>query len=89
MKVAERFRRDLSPATLKQNAWIPAQTAQGRDQWEALQTIRRWTKANHNALHPSVVECLRASPGDRFWNEHNFVFRRGDLYDQGKGATLA
>ena len=89
MEVAERFRRALSPETLKQNAWIPADTPEGRDYWEALQVIRRWTKANHNALHQAVVERLRADPGDRYWNEHNFVFRRGDLYYHGKGATPA
>ena len=89
MEVAERFRREMSPATLKQNAWIPADTTEGRDYWDALQIIRRWTKANHNALHQSVVERLRASPGDRYWNEHNFVFRRGDLFYHGKGATPA
>lgn len=89
MEVAERFRRALSPATLKQNAWIPADSVEGRDYWEALQIIRRWTKANHNALHQAVVERLRATPGERFWNEHNFVFRRGDLYLHGKGATPA
>lgn len=89
MEVAERFRRALSPATLKQNAWIPADTDEGRDYWEALQTIRRWTKANHNALHQAVVEKLRAEPGDRYWNEHNFVFKRGDLFLHGKGATPA
>lgn len=89
MEVAERFRRELSPATLKQNAWIPADSGEGRDYWAALQIIRRWTKANHNALHQAVVEKLRATPGDRYWNEHNFVFRRGDLFYHGKGATPA
>ncbi|MDR0809333.1 MAG: RtcB family protein [Gemmobacter sp.] len=89
MEVAERFRTQLSPATLKQNAWIPADTDEGRDYWEALQIIRRWTKANHNTLHQVVVEKLRAEPGDRYWNEHNFVFRRGDLFLHGKGATPA
>lgn len=89
MEVAERFRRQLSPGTLKQNAWIPADTREGRDYWEALQILRRWTKANHNALHQAVVERLRADPGDRFWNEHNFVFKRGDLFLHGKGATPA
>ena len=89
MEVAERFRRALSPETLKQNAWIPADTDEGRDYWDALQIIRRWTKANHNALHQAVVEALRASAGERFWNEHNFVFRRGDLFMHGKGATPA
>ncbi|AWD23410.1 RNA-splicing ligase RtcB [Fuscovulum blasticum] len=89
MEVAERFRRALSPATLKQNAWIPADTGEGRDYWDALQIIRRWTKANHNALHQAVVEKLRAEPGDRYWNEHNFVFKRGDVFLHGKGATPA
>ena len=30
-----------------------------------------------------------AQSADRFWNEHNFVFKRGDLYYHGKGATPA
>ena len=89
MEVAERFRRALSPETLKQNAWIPADSDDGRAYWSALQLIRRWTKANHNAIHQAVVEKLRADPGDRYWNEHNFVFERDGLYYHGKGATPA
>ncbi|MFW2544294.1 RtcB family protein [Primorskyibacter sp. 2E107] len=89
MAVAERFRKLLSPGTPKQNAWIPADTEEGRAYWEALQLIRKWTKANHNAIHQATVEAARADVGDRFWNEHNFVFRRGDLYYHGKGATPA
>lgn len=89
MEVAERFRKELSPGTAKQNAWIPADTEEGRDYWAALQLIRKWTKANHNAIHQATVEAARANAGDRFWNEHNFVFRRGDIYLHGKGATPA
>lgn len=89
MEVAEQYRKVLSPATLKQNAWIPADTEEGRSYWEALQLIRRWTKANHNALHQAVVERLKAETADRFWNEHNFVFERDGLYYHGKGATPA
>ena len=89
MAMAERFRKELSPGTPKQNAWIPADTEEGRAYWDALQLIRKWTKANHNAIHQATVEAARAEPGDRFWNEHNFVFRRGDLYYHGKGATPA
>lgn len=89
MDVANRFRKELSPKTLKQNAWIPADTQEGRDYWEALQLIRKWTKANHNAIHQATVEAARANVGDRFWNEHNFVFKRGDLFYHGKGATPA
>lgn len=89
MEVAERFRRALSPKTLKQNAWIPAETEEGAAYWQALQLIRKWTKANHNAIHQATAEAARAEVGDRFWNEHNFVFRRGDLFLHGKGATPA
>lgn len=89
MMVAERFRRRISPETLAQNAWIPADTPEGRDYWEALQLIRRWTKANHNALHQATADAVGAEPGARFWNEHNFVFQRNGLYYHGKGATPA
>lgn len=90
MDVAQRFRKQISPETLKQNAWIPADTPEGRDYWQALQLIRRWTKANHNAIHQATVEAAGLSDvGDRIWNEHNFVFRRDDLFYHGKGATPA
>jgi tRNA-splicing ligase RtcB (3'-phosphate/5'-hydroxy nucleic acid ligase) len=89
MQVAERFRKALSPATLKQNAWIPADSDEGLAYWDALQLLRRWTKANHNALHQAVVEATRAEAGDRIWNEHNFVFKRGDMFYHAKGATPA
>lgn len=64
IEVAERYRRNLSPATLQPNAWIPADTDDGRDNWAALQLIRRWTKANHNCLHQAVADRVRAeAPG--------------------------
>lgn len=92
MKAAERWRRRLSPATEKENAWIPAESEDGVAYWGALQLIRRWTKANHTALHQATLEALwtgtgRANPERRFWNEHNFVFRRENLYFHAKGAT--
>ncbi len=89
MEVAEKYRRQLSPQTLKQNAWIPADTEEGVAYWEALQLIRKWTKANHNAIHQATVEAARAENLNRWWNEHNFVFERGGLYYHGKGATPA
>lgn len=89
MIVAEKFRRKLSPETQKQNAWIPADTEEGRTYWEALQLIRKWTKANHNAIHQATVEAVRGENLDRWWNEHNFVFERDGLFYHGKGATPA
>ena len=89
MIAAEKFRKKLSPATLKQNAWIPADTQEGRDYWDALQLIRKWTKANHTGLHQATVEAIGGALKDRFWNEHNFVFKRDELFYHGKGATPA
>lgn len=85
MRVADRYRAKLSPETLKTNSWIPADTQDGEDYWQALQIVRRWTKANHFALHDMVGKV-----GDSFWNEHNFIFRKSDgLFYHGKGATPA
>ena len=87
MKTAERFRRELSPETLKVNAWIPFETEEGQSYWEALQIIRKWTKLNHECIHNAVLKELEIEKKDRFWNEHNFVFRDGDLFYHAKGAT--
>lgn len=92
MEIAERFRRELSPETLPQNAWIPARSAEGAAYWVALQLIRDWTRASHQALHDAALIALRDTVADRFWNEHNFVFREtdggdGDLFWHAKGAT--
>ena len=87
MKVAEQFRRDLSPQTLKQNAWIPFDSEEGQSYWEALQIVRKWTKKNHECIHDATLEKLDLEKLDRYWNEHNFVFKDGDLFYHAKGAT--
>ncbi|CAH1673010.1 Protein RtcB [Hyphomicrobiales bacterium] len=90
MKIANAVRLVTSPETHRDNAWIPADTEEGDRYWEALQTIRAWTKANHMLIHDAAAERLSAKVADRFWNEHNFVFRRSDgLFYHGKGATPA
>ncbi|MEN3930684.1 RtcB family protein [Microvirga sp. W0021] len=90
MRIADKVRRQLSPKTLSQNAWIPADTPEGDLYWEALQIIRQWTKENHFAIHDMAARRINAKCSDRFWNEHNFVFRRSDgLFYHGKGATPA
>jgi tRNA-splicing ligase RtcB len=90
MDAAERHRARLSPETPKHNAWIPSESEEGRSYWAALQIIRSWTKGNHFAIHDAVVEALGLKVRDRFWNEHNFVFRKEDgLFYHAKGATPA
>jgi RNA-splicing ligase RtcB len=93
MALAETFRVDISPETLKENAWIPFDTEEGRAYWEALQIIREWTKLSHAALHDAAIAHHggTAEVSDRLWNEHNFVFKedddRGSLFWHAKGAT--
>jgi RNA-splicing ligase RtcB len=90
METAERMTRARSPETPRHNAWIPADTREGEAYWSALQTVRAWTKANHFAIHDRIAEALGLERKDRFWNEHNFVFRKTDgLFYHAKGATPA
>ena len=86
-EVAERFRQKLAPETAACNAWIPFDTSEGQDYWEALQITREWTKLNHGVLHDEIARSTGQEVKDRFWNEHNFVFRDGDLFYHAKGAT--
>jgi RNA-splicing ligase RtcB len=87
MKMAEKFRQRLSKETLKQNAWIPFDTEEGQTYWKALQIIREWTKENHMTIHNATAEKAGLTVENRFWNEHNFVFKDGDLFYHAKGAT--
>lgn len=90
MKVAEKFRRKISPNTHKNNAFIPYGSDEGRAYWRALQLVREWTYLNHVVIHNMVSDTHR--PKDRFWNEHNFVFKGTEsednpLFYHAKGAT--
>lgn len=87
MKLAEGFRREISPKTPKKNAWIPFETNEGKQYWEALQLVREWTKLNHTVIHNATLQKLDIEPTERFWNEHNFLFKDNDLFYHAKGAT--
>jgi RNA-splicing ligase RtcB len=87
MEVAEYFRKEISPKTNPKNAWIPFDTKEGESYWEALQLIREWTKLNHQTIHNATSEKANVSSFNNFWNEHNFVFKDGDLFYHAKGAT--
>jgi len=91
VKIAQRFRKKLSPQTYKANAWIPFDTEEGREYWQALQVVRDWTHNNHAVLHELTAGATGADVVDQLWNEHNFVFREitdeGSLFWHAKGAT--
>ena len=88
MAVAKRHTAIHAPKVPGHNAWIDANSDDGHAYWNALQVVRRWTRESHYAIHDLTARMLGNSVADRFWNEHNFVFRRVDgLYYHGKGAT--
>lgn len=78
----------VSPRTPEHNAWIDANSEHGEQYWSALQLVREWTKLNHFTIHDWLQQAMGSKVVGRFWNEHNFVFRRSDgLFYHGKGAT--
>jgi tRNA-splicing ligase RtcB (3'-phosphate/5'-hydroxy nucleic acid ligase) len=90
MEVAEKFRRQIAKDVPAHHAWIPFDTIEGQIYWDALQIVRLWTRENHYAIHNMVLDSVGRSAKNRFWNEHNFVFRKEDgLFYHAKGATPA
>lgn len=87
MKFAESLRQEISPNTPRGNGWIPFDTEEGKSYWEALQLVRTWTKANHASIHDAALARIKGEVHERFWNEHNFVFKDEDLFYHAKGAT--
>lgn len=87
MKVAENFRKEISPESCSNNPWIPTNTTEGKLYWEALQILRDWTKLNHQTIHSAISEKIGVEVTNNFWNEHNFVFKENDFYYHAKGAT--
>jgi len=76
-----------SPRTPEENAWLDFDSEKGQSYWDALQLVRTWTKMNHFAIHDEMSKRMGNKVVGRFWNEHNFVFKRGDKFLHGKGAT--
>ena len=87
MKVAEDYRKKLSPDTHKANAWIPLDSDDGVAYWEALQVVRDWTKLNHKLIHRTAAQIAEGLSTYTRWNEHNFVFKEGSKVYHAKGAT--
>lgn len=69
--------------------WLPGDSAEGVAYWNALQYIGRWTRENHALIHESFLRRLGQRALVQIGNEHNFVWKRGDHYLHGKGATPA
>ncbi len=69
--------------------WLPGDSPEGRAYWEALQYVARWTRENHAQIHSAFLRRIGQRALVQIGNEHNFVWKRGDSYFHGKGATPA
>lgn len=85
--IAEKLTYELTGLKNNQNAWIPFDTKEGQDYWEALQIIEEWTMLNHAVIHNEISKRLSINIAYRIWNPHNFVFKKEDIFYHAKGAT--
>lgn len=69
--------------------WLPYDTAEGAAYWDALQYVSRWTRENHAQIHDAFLRRTGQRALTQIGNEHNFVWRRGEAFYHGKGATPA
>jgi RNA-splicing ligase RtcB len=86
---AERWCRENAKDIPDAAAWIPYDSPEGTAYWDALQYISRWTRENHAQIHAAFLRRIGQRALVQVGNEHNFVWKRGDEFYHGKGATPA
>lgn len=79
----------ISPETPAHQAWIDPDSDAGAAYWDALAYVARWTRRNHQLVHERTLARLGIGALAAFGNEHNFVWKRNNLFYHGKGATPA
>lgn len=88
MAAAQRETKKIADGIPKGHAWLDTNTELGEQYWHALCAARVWTKNNHFEMHNAVLRLLGESTVcDQFWNPHNFVFIKDDMWVHAKGAT--
>jgi RNA-splicing ligase RtcB len=88
-KAAEKHTAKVAHGIPEAACWLDAESEEGRAYWEALQYVGRWTEANHQCIHEALAAKLDCKLTASVWNAHNFVWRDGDTFYHGKGATPA
>ncbi len=89
LKAAERWCRENAKDIPTAAKWLPYDSPEGASYWEALQYVGRWTRENHALIHEALLRRLGQRALVQVGNEHNFVWKRGDQFYHGKGATPA
>jgi len=86
---AIRYTAKVAQGIPKTMAWLNTEEEQGQAYYEALLYAERWTTANHELIHSELMTSLGAKEILFLGNAHNFVWKRGDTFSHGKGATPA
>jgi tRNA-splicing ligase RtcB len=73
-KLASARLRDL-PAELKRLAWLPLDSNEGREYWNAMELMGRYAAANHACIHRHIVRNLGAQVLFDLENHHNFAWK--------------
>jgi tRNA-splicing ligase RtcB len=85
------------PGELLRLAWLPLDSDEGREYWNAMQLMGRYAAANHACIHKHIAENLGAQVLLDLENHHNFAWKEKHIIDgverevvvHRKGATPA
>jgi tRNA-splicing ligase RtcB len=85
------------PKELKHLAWLPLDTADGQEYWNAMNLMGRYAAANHDCIHKHIAKKVGAHVVLDIENHHNFAWKEKHLVNGAerevivhrKGATPA
>src|SRR5436309_4506004 len=89
--------RSALPSELLRLAWLPLDSQEGQEYWNAMELMGRYAAANHACIHKHIAENLGAQVLLDLENHHNFAWRERHVIDgverevivHRKGATPA
>lgn len=91
-RVARERLRGLPPE-LTRLAWLPLNTQEGWEYWQAMNLMGEYASANHALIHEHILKRLGAAPLFTVENHHNFAWKEvhdgEEVIVHRKGATPA
>jgi tRNA-splicing ligase RtcB (3'-phosphate/5'-hydroxy nucleic acid ligase) len=89
MEAAIKATESIATGIPKGGSWLDLGTEEGKNYWDALEYVRRWTKANHAVIHNAFIKSTEAKAISNLGNEHNAAWKHNGKVYHGKGATPA
>jgi tRNA-splicing ligase RtcB len=90
--LAKRLHPEL-PRHLNNLAWLDLESSEGREYWRAMELMGKYSAANHDIIHQSVLNHLGAISVLTLENHHNFAWKAQlgsrEVIVHRKGATPA